>query len=296
MNNKRPLIVAEFTTNHMGNLNILLRMVKMAKWAGADIIKMQKKDVGTFYTQEKLSSSYSSPYGNTFRDYRETFEFGLEDFRKFDACCKEHDIPWYTTIQDVNSVDFFKNFDLPMVKIASCNTRNDDLIKSIKESFPKIPFVFSIGGTTMERIEEIVSMFDDREVYIQQCTAAYPCPISQLYLGNITALKASFPDPRIHVGYSGHEEGWIPTLVAVALGAEIIERHFCISRDSFVHHIECSLEPDEFKDMTWTIEHMPDIHDTNFGMTDCEEKFLLRNTYGTDELEGGWTLQVHGRT
>lgn len=285
---KKPLIVAEFTTNHMGNLNVLLRMVKLAKWAGADIIKMQKKDVETFYTQDKLNGLYSSPYGKTYRDYRSIFEFGVEDFRRFDACCKENDIPWYSTIQDVNSIRFFEDFDMPMVKIASCNTRNDELILSIREGFPEKPVVFSIGGTTMERIEEIVSIFDDREIYIQQCTAKYPCPTEQLHLGNITALKEKFPDPRIHVGYSGHEEGWIPTLVAVSLGAEIIERHFCISRDSFVHHIECSLEPGEFKDMTWTIDNMPDIYDTNFGMSKCEEKFLLQGSYGTDNLKEGW--------
>lgn len=285
---KKPLIVAEFTTNHMGNLNILLQMVKMAKWAGADIIKMQKKDVDTFYTQDKLNGSYHSPYGKTYRDYRLIFEFDIEDFRRFDCCCKDHDIPWYTTIQDVKSIRFFDEFNLPMVKIASCNTGNDDLIQAIQEAFPEKPIVFSIGGTTMERIEEIVSIFDDREIYIQQCTSTYPCPVENLYLGNITVLKEKFPDPRIHVGYSGHEEGWIPTLVATSLGAEIIERHFCISRDSFVHHIECSLEPDEFKDMTWTIDAMPDIHDTNFGMSECEEKFLLRNTYGTDNLKEGW--------
>ena len=285
---KKPLIVAEFTTNHMGNLNILLRMVKMAKWAGANIIKMQKKDVNTFYTPEKLDESYSSPYGKTYRDYRSIFEFDKEDFRRFDSCCKDHDIPWYVTVQDVNSIEFFDEFNLPMVKIASCNTSNQELIEAIKKSFPEVPVVFSVGGTSMERIEEIVSVFDDRELYIQQCTSTYPCSSDQLYLGNITALKAKFVDPRIHIGYSGHEEGWIPTLIAVALGAEIIERHFCISRDSFVHHIECSLEPDEFKDMTWTINNMPNIYDTNFGMKESEEKFLLQGSYGTDNLQGGW--------
>ena len=63
--------VAEFTTNHMGNLNVLLRMVEGAAAAGCSLIKMQKKDVDSFYSAEKLASPYESPYGKTYGDYRQ---------------------------------------------------------------------------------------------------------------------------------------------------------------------------------------------------------------------------------
>lgn len=287
----KPIIVAEFTTNHMGNLNVLLRMVEMAKWAGADIIKMQKKDVSSFYTKEKLEGGYASPYGETYYDYRRIFEFGKEDFERFDTCCKENEIPWYVTIQDTSSINFFKDFDLPMVKIASCNTGNKELISGIKEAFPDIPFVFSIGGTSIEKIDEIVEMVSG-EIYIQQCTSTYPCPPEQLFLGNIPVLLQKYTDPRIHIGYSGHENGWYSTLLAAAMGAETIERHFCLSRHSFVHHVGCSLEPSEFKEMTETIRQLPMIQSTNFGMKDSERKFLVENTYGTDELQGDWTCFI----
>ena len=60
---------------------------------------------------------------------------------------------------------------------------------------------------------------------------------------------------RVSIGYSGHEQGILPSIAASMLGAEFIERHFCLSRKSFVHHIECSLEPDEFKEMVNTIRN-----------------------------------------
>ena len=82
--------IAEFTTNHMGNLNILLEMVKMASWAGADYIKMQKKDVKSFYSKKKLDSEFISPYGKTYYDYRKIFEFNERDFNIFDEECKKY--------------------------------------------------------------------------------------------------------------------------------------------------------------------------------------------------------------
>jgi N-acetylneuraminate synthase len=178
-----------------------------------------------------------------------------------------------------------------MVKIASCNTGNQALIDGIRWGFPDIPFVFSIGGTSLEKVNEIVQTVPG-EIYIQQCTSTYPCPPEQLNLGNISALQEKYPDPRIHIGYSGHEKGWYPTLLAVMMGAEIVERHFCLSRDSFVHHIECSLEPKEFKEMTEAIRNLPVIQSKSFGMKDSEKKFLVENTYGTDDLEEGWTYSI----
>lgn len=280
--------VAEFTTNHMGNLNVLLRMVEKAKEAGASIIKMQKKDVETFYSQEKLNSKYKSPYGHTYRDYRTIFEFDLEDFQRFDRKCKELEIPWYATIQDIPSIKFFTdNFNLPMVKIASCNTKNEELLKNIKEAFPNTPVVVSIGGTELSSIRKIVDLFDDREIYIQQCTSAYPCPPDQLFLGNIPKLKEIFSGvERVHIGYSGHEEGYIPSIIAAAMGAEIIERHFCLSRHSFVHHIECSLEPHEFKEMCDLIDQIPKMTAVNFGLKPSEHKFLIEGSYSGKDFLG----------
>lgn len=283
------IFVAEFTTNHMGNLNILLRMVEEAKRAGASIIKMQKKNVETFYSQEKLNSSYPSPYGKTYRDYRSIFEFDLEDFKRFDKKCKELDIPWYTTVQDVDSAHFFANhFDLPMVKIASCNTDNMELFGAISSLFPDTPLVFSIGGTEIEQVDKIVNLFPTRELYIQQCTSTYPCPPEDLRLGNIPALRNRYSDERIHIGYSGHELGYLPSVLAAQMGAEIIERHFCLSRESFVHHIECSLEPDEFRAMVDTVKSLPEMAKASFGIQKSEEKFLIQGAYsGQDFLSEG---------
>ena len=128
--------ICEFTTNHMGNLNILLEMVKKAAETGADYIKMQKKDVETFYSKEKLEKQYLSPYGKTYYDYRKIFEFNKRDFDVFDEECKKYNMKWFATAQDLPSLKFLMQYDLDMYKLASCNSNKLDLLKQFAELIP----------------------------------------------------------------------------------------------------------------------------------------------------------------
>lgn len=288
--------VAEFTTNHMGNLNILLRMVESAAWAGADLIKMQKKNVETFYSQEKLNSVYESPYGKSYRDYRSMFEFDHEDYQRFDARCQADKIAWFSTIQDEVSYDFMASYDMPIYKVASINSRNSDFLRATAERIPTDKrIVISVAGSDLGQIERAIEMFPQHQINILHCVAQYPCPLDQLRLGNIPVLKRQFGDDRIKVGYSGHEMGIEPSLAAIALGAEMVERHFALSRHSFVHHIECSLEPDEFRKMVAIAQSVSDLSPyieqlprealaSNFGMSSTEKDFLVDHQYGRKYL------------
>ena len=295
--------VAEFTTNHMGNLNLLLRMVEAATWAGADLIKMQKKDVETFYSEEKLSSAYDSPYGKTYRDYRTIFEFDHEDYRRFDAKCEAENISWFSTVQDQASYAFMERYDLPIYKVASINARNVGFLKATAERIPEDKrIVISVAGSELRQVEQAIEMFPRHRINILHCVAQYPCPPEELRLGNIPLLKRQFGDERIKVGYSGHEIGIEPSLAAIALGAEMIERHFALSRHSFVHHIECSLEPDEFqrmvaiarsvKDLSGYIEKLPrEALASSFGMSSTEKDFLVDHQYGRKYLHDKSTFE-----
>jgi len=252
------LFVAEFTTNHMGNMNLLLKMVEQSEIAGASIIKMQKKDVEVSYSQKKLNMPYQSPYGKTYRDYRSLFEFNYDDFKRFNNKCLEKKIPWFITIQDKESLGGIEPFmdDIPYIKVSSINAKNKSFLQFLKQKTKKT-LVVSTGGSDLSDIDYLVSFFDDRDVFILQCTASYPCRDKDLKLGNIIELKRRYShNQNVSIGYSGHEEGYLPSIVAGILGAEMIERHFCVSRNSFVHHIECSLEPHEFKEMTKTIRSL----------------------------------------
>lgn len=287
-----PKFIAEFTTNHMGNLNVLLQMVEKAAWAGCDYIKMQKKDVDRFYTKEKLDAPYISPYGKTYRDYRTIFEFNKDEFDIFDQKCKEHELPWFATVQDVSSLHFMLRYDLDLYKIASSNARNKDFLREVAQNVPKNKtIVISVAGSTLKDIEETLSIFPDHRIYLLHCVAEYPCPPETLRLGNIKVLQERFESDKISIGYSGHEEGFIPTLAAIDYGVKMIERHFCLSRHSFVHHIECSLEPEEYKELIDIVRSGHNLKSlyaelpstafqSYFGMSEIEKCFLIKQKYG----------------
>lgn len=300
-----PIFVAEFTTNHMGNLNLLLKMVESAKLAGVDYIKMQKKDVNTFYSKEKLNSQYLSPYGKTYRDYRTIFEFSKDDFYRFDRKCKDLNIKWFTTIQDIPSMEEMLEFNLPFYKVASCNCINKNFLEAIKQNISKDKtIVISVAGRKLNEIENIIKLFDGYRLFILHCVAEYPCRAENLRLGNILRLKQMFESEDIKIGYSGHEEGIISTLAAIDFGAKMIERHFCQSRHSFVHHIECSLEPEEYKQLI-NLAHnsnlksiykplLPPIaYEEHFGMSEIEEDFLLNCHYGNTYLHSKDKVAFH---
>lgn len=288
-------LVAEFTTNHAGNLNLLLRMVEKAAKAGATAAKMQKKDVETYYSLAKLDAPFESPYGYTYRDYRTTFEFGHEDWARFDKHCRKVGIPWFSTIQDEASLDFVFQYLPNRYKIASSNARSLGFLKMVAEKVPvACGIVVSVGGSTLDEIGEVVEIFrNHRRLWLLHCVAEYPCPEDRLRLGNIVELGRCFGSDRVKIGYSGHELGWQASLAAVQLGAQMIERHFCLSRHSFVHHIECSLEPHEFARMGQDIRRKTkpliakEAYEKRFGMTDKEAKFLKEQTYSNECLGSG---------
>lgn len=289
------LFIAEFTTNHMGNFNVLKEMAIKAKEAGADYIKMQKKDVESYYSQDKLDQVYPSPYGKTYRDYRKIFEFDFEDFRRFDRLCKELDIPWFATVQDIASLQFMLRFNLPMYKIASSSARDWEFVREVNKRVPKhAEIIVSVAGSTLAEVKQLVDSFPKHDLIIQHCVAEYPCPLENLRLGNIDALKLSFEDRGVEVGYSGHEQGIAPSVLIGRKGIYTLERHFCLSKHSFVHHIECSLEPNEFATMIDEIRNpkmefvIPeDAWNESFGMSEVETEFLEKQTYGNTYLKQG---------
>lgn len=291
--------VAEFTTNHMGNLNLLLRMAEAAAEAGCDFIKMQKKDVDSFYSQEKLDAPYKSPYGATYRDYRRLFEFGEEDFRRFDEKCRSLGVGWFATVQDEHSLDFMLGFELPKYKIASSNARNHEFLRRVSQRVPTTSeIVLSVAGSTLSEIQDALDLFPQHRIHLLHCVAEYPCTPGSLRLGNIVVLKQQFENDRISVGYSGHDEGLPATLAAISLGAKMVERHFCMSRHSFVHHIECSLQPEEFHELTRVARSGKDLRPfylgipeeaflSQFGMSPVERSFLVDQVYGRAHMKAG---------
>ena len=223
-------VVAEIGANHQGRLDVCKEIILAARDAGANAVKLQKRNNPSLYTKDMFDSPYDNrnSYGDTYGEHREFLEFGRDEYRELKAYCDELEVTFFATAFDRPSADFLEEFDLPAYKIASGDLTNIPLMKHVA-AFGK-PLIFSTGGGSMDdvrRAYEAVAPINS-QICIMQCTSGYPAEFDTLNLNVIDTYRREFPDTLI--GYSGHENGIAMPLVAYMLGARMIEKHFTLNR------------------------------------------------------------------
>ena len=233
-------IIAEIGINHNGDLRIARQMIDAAVHAGVDAVKFQKRTPEIATPPEQRGQMRETPWGYiSYLDYRYKVEFGEEQYREIDRYCKEKGIAWMVSVWDQDSVDFMEQFDTPAYKIPSASLTDFDLIRKARATGK--PLILSSGMSTMEQIHQGVKIADEKDLLLMHCTSTYPCEPEELNLKMIETLRREFPD--IPIGYSGHEVGLVPTAVAVALGACIVERHLTLDRAMWGSDQAASVEP-----------------------------------------------------
>lgn len=232
-------VVAEIGINHNGDVAIAKRLIASAVAAGCDAVKFQKRTVDVVYTEEELARPRESPFGTTNGDLKRGLEFGRADYDEIDRYCKTVGIMWTASPWDYDSVDFLESYLPPFVKVASASLTDDELLLRVRRTGR--PIVLSTGGSTPEQIDHAVRTIGTRDLVLLHCTSTYPAPVSELNLLCIQTLRERYPE--VPVGYSGHEVGLSTTLVAAALGADVVERHITLDRASWGSDQAASVEP-----------------------------------------------------
>lgn len=248
----RVKIVAEITTNHFGDMDRLRSMIVASKQAGADYIKLQKRDVDTFYSGDKLESKYRSPFGLTFRDYRMGIELNKDQFHFINEFCKEIGIGWFASILDMPSYEFMREFDPEMIKLPSTISDHKKYLSTVANEFEK-DVVISTGYTDTEYESFILNTFKKaRNIYLLQCTSAYPTPVEDSQIGVIRHYcNLSQKDARIIPGFSSHDIGSTCSMMAIAAGALMIEKHVKFGDVAWSHFDEVAVDlaNDDFKNL-----------------------------------------------
>ena len=233
-------IIAEIGINHNGDLRIARQMIDAAVHAGVDAVKFQKRTPEIATPPEQRGQMRETPWGYiSYLDYRYKVEFGEEQYREIDRYCKEKGIAWMVSVWDQDSVDFMQQFNTPAYKIPSASLTDFDLIRKARATGK--PLILSSGMSTMEQIHQGVKIAGEKDLLLMHCTSTYPCEPEELNLKMIETLRREFPD--IPIGYSGHEVGLVPTAVAVALGACMVERHLTLDRAMWGSDQAASVEP-----------------------------------------------------
>lgn len=236
-------IIAEIGINHNGDLDTAKQMILCAKEAGVDAVKFQKRTPELCVPEEQRNIMRETPWGYiTYMAYREKVEFGKDEYNEIDRYCKELGIDWFVSVWDEPSVDFVERYDPVCYKLPSASLTDHQLLKKVRATGK--PMIISTGMSTGEQIEEAVQAIGLHDLAILHSTSAYPCDPNELNLKMVSTLNEKFDCP---IGYSGHEVGLIPSVVAVGLGACIVERHFTLDRAMWGSDQAASVEPGGFR-------------------------------------------------
>ncbi len=236
-------VVAEIGINHNGQVDIAKALIDAAVHAGVNAVKFQKRTPELCVPPDQQGRMRETPWGYiTYLEYRHKVEFGKQEYREIDAYCRQRGVTWFASVWDKPSVDFLEAFDPPCYKIPSAALTDHDLIRYVAQTGR--PVILSTGMSTMEQIEAAVSLVDNDRLIITHATSTYPCEPEELNLRVIQTLRQRFTCP---IGYSGHEVGLVPSVVAVALGACLVERHITLDRAMWGSDQAASVEPGGFE-------------------------------------------------
>lgn len=239
---KKINIIGEIGINHNGDINITKELILIAKSAGCDYVKFQKRNPNVCVPEKQKNTVKHTPWGEmTYLDYKLKLEFTEKEYIEIDNYCSMLGIKWFVSVWDKDSVDFmnqinFKSFD-GTLKIPSALITDIELCKYCRKNSKKL-----IISTGMSSEEEIINCVDScNPDVIMHTNSTYPTPVNELNLNYILWLKDKYLNKEI--GYSGHEYGLVTTFATIPMGVSWIERHITLDRTMWGSDQYASIEP-----------------------------------------------------
>lgn len=289
-NNCPPYIVAEISGNHAGDLNLALEMIAVAQECGADAVKFQT------YTPDTLTIDCTAPefvvenplwQGKTLYELYAEAQTPFEWHEALFAKAREVGITAFSSPFDRSAIELLEALQTPAYKIASSELVDVNLVQAVAETGK--PIILSTGMATLAEVREAVEVCEavgNRQLCLLHCVAGYPTPRDQANLNTLNALR-EFHYP---VGISDHSLGCDVAVAAVAMGAVLVEKHFCLSREQAAVDSEFSLLPDELREL---VARCAEVHamkgEVLDGSTFAEDdsRRFRRSLYAVEDIRAG---------
>lgn len=281
-------VIAEAGSNHEGDINVALEMIREAKMANADAIKFQAFTRELLFADDEYCKTLNiaddaldSIHAITFK--REWYPIIMEE-------CKKNKIMFLSTPFSVEAINDMEKYDVEMYKIASCDSNNIPLLKRI--AITKKSVILSTGLATNKEIKEALKILKHNEVALLHCCVEYPAPFEDINLNRIGVMSHLFK--KNIIGYSDHTIGSDAAIVAVSKGAKIIEKHFTMTPEKKEGDHIISLDRKNFKNMIESINNTISMlgikNKTEKIFTKNEKKELIfakRSIYLRNDMEAG---------
>ena len=292
LSDNRVFIIAELSANHNGNIQTAIDTIKAAKRAGADCIKLQTYTANTLTIDSKKSDfiiKSDSIWDGL--NYYELYKKAYTPWEWHSALFKEakkQGLICFSSPFDKTAVDFLETLNVPAYKIASFEITDIPLIEYVASKGK--PIIISTGIANIEDIEsaiEACKRYGNANIALLKCTSSYPAPIKEANLSMIKDLAERF---NVISGLSDHTIGSTVPIVATALGAKIIEKHFILDRSIGGPDASFSMNEQEFTEMVKAIREAESaIGKVDYTLTEKQIKGrdFSRSLYVTEDIKKG---------
>lgn len=257
-NNSKTFIIGEISANHNGKIENATKLIKEAKRAGVDAVKLQT------YTPDTITLDCDNDYfqikQGTIWDGKKLYDLYKEAYMPWEwheelmKAAKEEDIICFSTPFDKSAVDFLEDLNVPAYKIASFEITDIPLIEYAASK--KKPVIISTGIAELADIEDALlacNRVGNDQVILLKCTSSYPAPYEEMNLSTIDDMRNRF---NCIVGLSDHTLGSEVSIAGVALGAKVIEKHITLNRADGGPDAAFSMEINELEDMVKKIRNV----------------------------------------
>lgn len=271
-------IIAEAGVNHNGDINLAYKLIEKAKEVGADCVKFQTFKAEQIVTQSSPKAAYQLEVTDKQEsqfDMLKKLELQKEDFKKLKDHCAKVGIDFMSTPYNFEDADLLNDIGVTMFKIASGQVAELPFLKYVA-SFKK-RMIVSTGMATMQEVTDAVNAMHtagNKDIFILQCNTDYPSRIEDT---NVLAMLTMRDELKVRVGYSCHVPNNYACFAAVALGAEMIEKHFTLDKKMPGPDHSSSLEPAEFRELVDGIRNIEKCFGTGIKTPGEAEK---KNAYG----------------
>tara|TARA_B100000674_G_scaffold484115_1_gene489072 strand:- start:37 stop:1017 length:981 start_codon:yes stop_codon:yes gene_type:complete len=244
------MIIAEIGSVHDGDLKLALRLVREAAKCDVNIVKFQMH----IAEEETLKNAPSPGYFNKEKrfEYFKRTAFKFDEWKKIKQECKKNKVEFLCSPFSMKAVDILEKLKVKKYKIPSGELTNLPLLKKIKKTKKEV--ILSTGMSNWKEINKAYSIFKNKKkLTLMQCASLYPCPIESSGINVIKEMKKKF---KCRIGYSDHTLGLSAACYAASEGAEVIEKHFTLSKKLYGSDAKNSMEPNEFKSLVKIINEI----------------------------------------
>ncbi|MCC6278374.1 MAG: N-acetylneuraminate synthase family protein [Oligoflexia bacterium] len=228
-------IIADVSSNHMGDMNIARAMIDVAAQVGVNWVKFQS------WTADSLRKDFPE-YDATLARHKKS-QLSDQDHHALIEHCKKAGVGFLTTCFDLNRMDFLAELGLEMIKVASPDCGSVKLLEGLMKRFKRI--IVSTGMTPETEVKKAIDVTRGHDVVFLHCVSLYPTPLDQVNMKRMDWLRSL----GVRVGFSDHSHGTEAGKMAIARGAEILEKHYTFSRNLPGKDQSVSMQPEDFKDL-----------------------------------------------